>query len=76
MEYFVVNIGRQLGSGGREIGERLAHRLNISFYDKELIQLASEESGLCREFFEKADERPSQGIMGGLFGMRFPFIRD
>ena len=76
MEYFVVNIGRQLGSGGREIGERLAHRLNISFYDKELIQLASEESGLCREFFEKADERPSQGIMGGLFGMRFPFIGD
>lgn len=53
MEHFVVNIGRQLGSGGREIGERLAQRLNISFYDKELIQLASEESGLCREFFEK-----------------------
>ena len=76
MEHFVVNIGRQLGSGGREIGERLAQRLNISFYDKELIQLASEESGLCREFFEKADERPSQGIMGGLFGMRFPFIGD
>lgn len=71
-----MNIGRQLGSGGREIGERLAQRLNISFYDKELIQLASEESGLCREFFEKADERPSQGIMGGLFGMRFPFIGD
>ena len=43
MEYFVVNIGRQLGSGGREIGERLAHRLNISFYDKELIQLASKK---------------------------------
>ena len=76
MEHFVVNIGRQLGSGGREIGERLAQRLNISFYDKELIQLASEESGLCREFFEKADERPSQGIMGGLFGMRFPFFAD
>ena len=76
MDHFVVNIGRQLGSGGREIGERLAARLGISFYDKELIQLASEESGLCREFFEKADERPSQGIVGGLFGMRFPFIGD
>ena len=74
MDHFVVNIGRQLGSGGREIGERLAARLGISFYDKELIQLASEESGLCREFFEKADERPSQGIIGGFWGMRFPFI--
>lgn len=73
---FVVNIGRQLGSGGREIGEKLAARLGIDFYDKELIRLASEESGLCREFFEKADEKASQGIMGGLFGMRFPFVSD
>lgn len=73
---FVVNIGRQLGSGGREIGEKLAVRLGIDFYDKELIRLASEESGLCREFFEKADEKASQGIIGGLFGMRFPFISD
>ena len=75
-EKFVINIGRQLGSGGREIGEKLATRLGISFYDKELINLASEESGLCREFFEKADERAAQGIVGGLFGARFPFIGD
>ena len=73
---FVVNIGRQLGSGGREIGEKLAARLGIDFYDKELIKLASEESGLCREFFERADEKTSQGIIGGLFAMRFPFISD
>lgn len=58
---FIVNIGRQLGSGGREIGEKLAARLGIDFYDKELINLASEESGLCREFFEKADEKASAG---------------
>ncbi|MBQ8674560.1 MAG: cytidylate kinase-like family protein [Bacteroides sp.] len=73
---FVVNIGRQLGSGGREIGEKLALRLGITFYDKELIRLASEESGLCKEFFERADERTSQGIIGGLLGMRFPFISE
>ncbi len=75
-EKYFVNIGRQLGSGGREIGERLAARLGISFYDKELIQLASEESGLCKEFFEKADEKASQGIIGSIFGVRFPFIGD
>ena len=46
---YVINIGRQLGSGGKEIGEKLAARLGIDFYDKELINLASEESGLCRE---------------------------
>lgn len=73
---FVINIGRQLGSGGREIGEKLAARLGIEFYDKELIRLASEESGLCCEFFEKADERASQSFIGGLLGMRFPFIGD
>ncbi|EJX06063.1 cytidylate kinase [gut metagenome] len=73
---YVINIGRQLGSGGKEIGEKLAARLGIDFYDKELINLASEESGLCKEFFERADEKASQGIIGGLFGMRFPFISE
>lgn len=72
----MINIGRQLGSGGKEIGEKLAARLGIDFYDKELINLASEESGLCREFFERADEKASKGIIGGLFGMRFPFISE
>lgn len=72
----MINIGRQLGSGGKEIGEKLAASLGIDFYDKELIKLASEESGLCKEFFERADEKASQGIIGGLFGMRFPFISE
>ena len=75
-EHYVINIGRQLGSGGREIGEKLASRLGIGFYDKELINLASKESGLCKEFFERADERASQRATGGLFGVRFPFIGD
>ena len=50
---YVINIGRQLGSGGKEIGEKLAVRLGIDFYDKELINLASEGkrtlSGVFRE---------------------------
>ncbi|NDV81134.1 AAA family ATPase [Bacteroides sp. 51] len=73
---YVINIGRQLGSGGREIGEKLAVRLGISFYDKELINLASKESGLSEELFEKADEKPSQTIIGGLFGARFSLFTD
>ena len=74
--HFVVNIGRQLGSGGHEIGEKLADRLGIGFYDKELIALASEASGLSQEFFERADERASQSLVSGLLGMRFPFISE
>ena len=61
-EHYVINLGRQLGSGGKEIGEKLAQEFGIAFYDKELIKLASEESGLCKEFFEKADEKASQAL--------------
>lgn len=75
-EHYVINLGRQLGSGGKEIGEKLAKELGIAFYDKELINLASDESGLCKEFFEKADEKASQSLLGGLFGARFPFITE
>jgi len=69
-EKFVINIGRQLGSGGREIGEKLASQFGISFYDKELINIASKESGLGKEFFEKVDEKESHSIIGGLLGLR------
>jgi len=41
-DYYAITIGRQLGSGGRMIGEKLARQLGISFYDKELIQIASQ----------------------------------
>lgn len=73
MEKFVINVGRQLGSGGREISAELARRLDISCYDKELLSVAAEESGMSKEFFEKADEQASRPISGGLFGLRFPF---
>ncbi len=67
---FVITIGRQLGSGGRIIGEKLASKLGIGFYDKELIQMASQESGLGKEFFEQADEKKLYSVFGGLFGLR------
>ena len=70
---YTINIGRQLGSGGREIGEILASQLGISFYDKELIQIASQESGLGRAFFEKFDEKDSHSIVGALFGLHGTF---
>lgn len=69
-EKFVINIGRQLGSGGREIGEKLASQFGIAFYDKELIQLASKESGLGKQFFEQVDEKKRHSFIGGLLGLR------
>lgn len=66
-EKIIINIGRQLGSGGREIGKKLSELLEIPFYDKELLQIASQESGLGKEFFEQADEKNSHSILGRLF---------
>ena len=54
---YIITIGRQLGSGGREIGQKLSARLGIAFYDKELIRIASQQSGLKEEFFERVDEQ-------------------
>ncbi len=74
MDHFCITIGRQLGSGGSLIGERLAAKLNIPFYDKELIMLASKESGVGKEFFEKFDETTRHRLFGGLLGMRSSLI--
>ena len=56
MPEFVITIARGFGSGGRTIGRMLAERLDINYYDGELIRLASEESGINVELFGKADE--------------------
>lgn len=67
-KHYVINIGRQFGSGGKTIGERLARRLDIRLYDKELINLAAEESGFGAEHFERADEREQKGVLSSLIG--------
>lgn len=75
----IITISRQYGSGGRLIGEKLAGKLGIPFYDKELITMAAEQSGFSREIFERMDERASSsllytlslnpGMAGGMTGM-------
>ena len=70
---FAITIGRQLGSGGREIGKKIAEDLGIAFYDKELLQIASRESGLGKEFFEEMDEKKSHSIFGGLLNLQNTF---
>ena len=74
MKKYFITIGRQLGSGGKRIGSQLSERLGIPCYDKELIQLASQESGLGREFFEKIDEKSSFSFLGKYFGFRSGFM--
>ncbi len=68
----IITIGRQFGSGGREIGETIAKKLNIPFYDKELITMAAEQSGISAEVFEKADEKASNTLLYALLLASFP----
>lgn len=75
-ENYVITIGRQLGSGGREIGQKLSVLLGISYYDKELIRIASKESGLKEELFEEADEKKTYSLFGELLGLKNPLSED
>ena len=56
MEHFVITIARQYGSGGRTVGEMLAKKLGISYYDKQIIHMASDESGIDVSLFGKVEE--------------------
>lgn len=62
----IYTIGREYGSGGKEVGEKLAERLGIKLYDKELLQKAAKESGFCEEIFENHDEKPTNSFLYSL----------
>ena len=57
MKNLIITISREYGSGGKEIGKRLAEKLNIPFYDKEIIERSSEISGLSKEFIEETEQK-------------------
>ncbi|MDR0421877.1 MAG: cytidylate kinase-like family protein [Proteiniphilum sp.] len=75
-DHFIINIGRQLGSGGRQIGQLLSERMGIAFYDRELISLASKQSGLAREVFEEVDEKKRFTLTGGFLGVKTSILNE
>ncbi len=58
-KHIIINVGRQLGSGGHDIGKMLASDFDAKYYDRELLNLAAQESGLSPHFLEQHDERKS-----------------
>ncbi len=62
----VITIGRQYGSGGRQIGRILSEKLSIPYYDKEILQEAAKDSGICEEIFEHHDEKPTRSLLFSL----------
>ena len=66
MRNLVIAIGREFGSGGKEIGQKLADRLNIKCYDSELLSIAAKNSGFCEEILQKNDEKPTNSFLYSL----------
>ena len=62
----IITIGREYGSGGRKIGKRVAEYFGIRYYDKELLERAASESGICKELFENHDEKPTSSFLYSL----------
>ncbi len=62
----VITIGRRFGTGGHEIGEKLADHYGIKCYDREIISRAAKDSGLCEEILEHHDERPTSSFLYNL----------
>ena len=70
----IITIGRQFGSGGHEIGEKLAKKLGIKFYDKELIKLIAKQSGLCEKVLESYDEKPTNSLLYSIVMDIYPSV--
>ena len=72
----VITIGRQFGSGGREIGRLLAEKYGIPFYDKELLEESSKHSGICEDLFVRHDESVSNSFIYSLVMGTYPMNSD
>lgn len=67
-KHIIICVGRQLGSGGHDIGRMLAMDFNAKYYDRELLNLAAKESGFSEKVFERSDEQ--RGLLKSLFNMQ------
>ncbi len=74
MDKIIINVGRQLGSGGRVVAQLLAKEFGCQFYDREILNLAAKESGFSEKFFEQNDEH--KGFFRSLFHTHLPHLSD
>lgn len=69
----ILTIGRQTGSGGREIARRISSELNLPYYDRELLTRAAKESGLSETLLEGHDEKPTNSFLYSLVMDSYPY---
>ena len=70
----IINVGRQIGSGGHIIAKMLAEEFDCQYYDREILNIAAKESGFSEKFFEQNDEQ--KGFMKGHFHIHLPLLGD
>lgn len=63
MENVIITIARQHGSGGRLIGECLAKKMGIAYYDKELISLTAKKTGFALDFVKEVEEKQTSSFL-------------
>ncbi|MBR1889504.1 MAG: cytidylate kinase-like family protein [Alloprevotella sp.] len=71
MQPFIINVGRQLGAGGRQVGRLLSTEFGLTYYDHEILTIAAKESGYCEEVFRQKDER--KGFVAQAIRLTAPF---
>lgn len=59
----IITIGRQFGSGGHEVGRRVAAELGLRLFDKELLKMVAEESNICEQVLQDYDEKPTNSLL-------------
>ncbi len=73
---FVITIAREYGSGGHEIGQRIAQKLGIAFYDKELINLTAEKSGYTQEYIQEHEQKIAHTLLYELYAQNYAYVDD
>ena len=72
----VITISREYGSGGHEIGKAVAQKLRLQFYDKELIQLTSEQSGFTKEYIHQHEQKLAHSLLYQLYEQNYAYINE
>ena len=72
----IITIGRQYGSGGNEIGRKLAEELGIDFYDENILRMNSDESGIKESYFHLADEKAGSRLLYRIVSGMTPEMRE
>lgn len=72
----IITIGREFGSGGRELGRRLAEELNIEYYDREILTQIAKHTSLAEEYIQNVVERQPHSLLPITIGRSFAYVED